>query len=83
MGACQETDQAKANEVEVRFMAEEPNRTRVELEHGHLDRHSEGWEGMRDGVGSTAGQRWLPPEQFLMTVVRSVRPLQRVQRPTS
>ena len=32
-----------------------PERTRVELEHRHLDRHGEGWEGMRDGVDGADG----------------------------
>jgi uncharacterized protein YndB with AHSA1/START domain len=46
-----ETDPAKVSEWEVRFTAEAPNRTLVELEHRHLDRHGEGWEGVREGVG--------------------------------
>jgi uncharacterized protein YndB with AHSA1/START domain len=50
-----ETDHAKSSEVEVRFIPEEANRTRVELEHRHLDRHGEGWEAMRDGIGSPDG----------------------------
>ena len=50
-----ETDQDKTSEVEVRFTAEGPDRTLVELEHRDLDRHGEGWEGMRDAVGSQGG----------------------------
>ncbi|MCW2991815.1 MAG: Activator of Hsp90 ATPase 1 family protein, partial [Solirubrobacterales bacterium] len=43
-----ETDARRASEVEVRFTSEGPDRTRVDLEHKHLDRHGEGWESMRD-----------------------------------
>jgi len=50
-----ETDPARTSEVEVRFTAEAPDRTRVDLEHRKLERHGEGWEGMRDSVGSPEG----------------------------
>ena len=50
-----ETDTARTSEVEVRFVAESPERTRVELEHRHLDRHGEGWESERDGVAAKDG----------------------------
>jgi uncharacterized protein YndB with AHSA1/START domain len=47
-----ESDPGKASEVEVTFTPVGPARTRVVLTHRHLDRHGEGWEAMRDAVGS-------------------------------
>jgi uncharacterized protein YndB with AHSA1/START domain len=47
-----ETDPERASEVEVRFLAEGPGRTRVVLEHRHLDRHGDGWDGMSQAMTS-------------------------------
>ncbi|MCR3718894.1 MULTISPECIES: SRPBCC family protein [Prauserella salsuginis group] len=50
-----ETDPANASEVEVRFVAESPERTRLELEHRHIDRHGPGWQAVADGVAGDGG----------------------------
>jgi uncharacterized protein YndB with AHSA1/START domain len=50
-----ESDPARTSEIEIRFIEEEPGRTRVHLEHRHLDRHGDGWEQMRAAVGSPDG----------------------------
>lgn len=50
-----ETDPDRSSEVEVRFVEDGPDRTRVELEHRHLDRHGDGWDGMRAAVSSDQG----------------------------
>jgi uncharacterized protein YndB with AHSA1/START domain len=50
-----ETDLDKTSEVEVRFISDGPDETRVELEHRNLDRHGDGWEGTREGVGGAEG----------------------------
>lgn len=47
-----ETNQARTSEVEVTFTATAPDRTHVVLTHRHLDRHGDGWQGMRNAVSS-------------------------------
>jgi uncharacterized protein YndB with AHSA1/START domain len=50
-----ETDPGRTSEVEVRFIAESAERTRVELEHRDIHRHGEGWEQMHGAVESPNG----------------------------
>ena len=54
----------------MRFIAEAPDRTRVELEHRNLDRHGDGWEPMRDSIGSGRGWSMLL-ERFADAAQRS------------
>ncbi|WP_286149086.1 SRPBCC family protein [Mycobacterium sp. IS-1496] len=50
-----ETDPRRASDVEVRFIPVTAQRTRVVLEHRHLDRHGDGWESVARGVDGDAG----------------------------
>ena len=50
-----EPDPVRTSEVEVRFVPEGPDRTRVELEHRRLDRHGPGWQSVAEGIGGDQG----------------------------
>ena len=65
-----EADPENSSEVEVRFEPESDARTRVVLEHRHLDRHGPMWPALRDGVDGEAG--WpLYLDRYAHLVARS------------
>jgi uncharacterized protein YndB with AHSA1/START domain len=50
-----EPDLSKASEVEVTFTPRDDGSTQVDLEHRHFSRHGEGFEKMRESIGSPGG----------------------------
>lgn len=50
-----EPNTENTSEVEVRFAADGPDRTKVDIEHRHIDRHGPGWESVRNGVDADDG----------------------------
>lgn len=54
-GFAPEPDPERASRVDVRFVADGPDRTRVTLVHSEFERHGEGWESMREGVAHEGG----------------------------
>lgn len=52
-------DPARASEVDVRFIAEDAEQTRIELEHRGFERHGEGGEGYRAALGSEQGWPYI------------------------
>jgi uncharacterized protein YndB with AHSA1/START domain len=55
VGFGYEPDPEKSSRVDVRFRAEGPGRTLVELVHSEIERHGAGAEALRTAVGSEGG----------------------------
>jgi uncharacterized protein YndB with AHSA1/START domain len=48
-------DPAKASRVDVTFHDEGSGKTRVDVVHSQLDRHGDGWQKVKESVGSMGG----------------------------
>jgi uncharacterized protein YndB with AHSA1/START domain len=63
-------DPKQASEVELKFVADGPSKTRVELEHRGFDRHGSDGDGVRAAVASEMG--WaLTLQRFAEAAARS------------
>lgn len=49
------TDLDRTSEVEITFLPEGDQQTRVTLVHRHINRHGTGWESLRDGLDAPDG----------------------------
>jgi uncharacterized protein YndB with AHSA1/START domain len=59
-------DLARVSEVEITFVREDDDCTRVTLVHRHIDRHGGGWESLRAGLDAPDGwPRYLGRYQAL------------------
>jgi len=77
-GWTYEPDPAKASEIEVRFTAEDPERTRVTLAHRHLERYGEHAERMRQVLERPTGA--VEPLRYYARHVHRIRRRSEKQR---
>jgi len=55
VGFVPNQDPEKASRVDVRFIEDRPNKTRIRLIHSRFEKHGKGWEQMRDSIAGDAG----------------------------
>jgi uncharacterized protein YndB with AHSA1/START domain len=70
-------DPSRQSEVEVTFDPVDGGRTQVRLEHGHLERHGSGRDGVRAGISSPNGWQVILERFGDVLEGRQPRPLER------